>query len=46
MPRVPNLQRHFCLNTTAVVGRVDLVLVPTNNTGSNKTVSGTFNVAF
>jgi len=33
------------INTTAVAGRVDLVMAPTT-AGANKTVSGTFNVAF
>jgi hypothetical protein len=34
------------INTTAVSGRVDLVMVPTTASAANKTVSGTFNVAF
>jgi hypothetical protein len=34
------------INTTAVTGRVDLVMAPTAAPAANKTVSGTFNVAF
>ena len=34
------------INTGAVAGRVDLVMAPTGVFGPNKTVSGTFNVAF
>ena len=34
------------INTTAVTGRVDLVMAPTTAPAANKTVSGTFNVAF
>ena len=34
------------ITTTAVAGRVDLVMVPTTTPGANKTVTGTFDVAF
>ncbi len=34
------------ISATAVAGRVDLVMAPTSGAGPNKTVSGTFNVAF
>ena len=34
------------INATSVAGRVDLVMVPTTPPGANKTVSGTFDVAF
>jgi len=34
------------INTTAVTGRVDLVMAPTTAVAANKTVSGTFSVAF